>query len=275
MSLRRSSSLCMLVVALVGSTAYAAPVTFTIDPSRSEVALTDFVFLGTPYPIDGGGTLLFAFDLQGPDSNVASYQGNIETDLDLSGGTIEFTGSSSIDAIATGDWFPAEWDPVLLTGTSGPADYAFIYIALGVASSFDTVFTDIAFDAVSAGPLALSGGSTKSFDSGLTLNLLDGVLQAGATVEFFLPTVDVTGESVANTAANGTLEDLGGGLVELTLPVYFEVPTTDFAAGTGLLLQGQIVATAIVPEPSTAVLFGGALPLFLAMLWRRRCRREA
>lgn len=48
--------------------------------------------------------------LQGPVSNAPYDPGTIEADVDLSGGAIEFTGPSAIDALPSGTWFPATVD---------------------------------------------------------------------------------------------------------------------------------------------------------------------
>lgn len=151
-------ALCLSVAALSSSRLYAVPVTFTIDSSQSQIVFTDVVVGGSEVPVDGGSFGLFgSLDLQGPGSNAPNYAGTIEADVDLSGGTIEFTGSSAIDALPSGTWFPATVDEDGFNGQSGPADYAICQHVPPLGSVY-TVFTNVLLDALSDETQALSGG---------------------------------------------------------------------------------------------------------------------
>jgi hypothetical protein len=82
----------------------------------------------------------------------------------------------------------------------------------------------------------------------------------------------VSNQFAVNTSTGGTLLDLGGTL-ELTIPVSVIVPVDVGGFILSAVLTGQIVATAVVPEPGTVALLaigGVALVPLVARRGRRR-----
>ena len=70
---------------------WAAPEVFTIDSSQSQITLSGKV-AGFPFSAQGAGSL------------TTTYSGEINADI--SGSTIQFTGSSTIIAATNGVWQP-------------------------------------------------------------------------------------------------------------------------------------------------------------------------
>lgn len=73
------------------------------------------------------------------------------------------------------------------------------------------------------------------------MTLLDGVTQGSQGIEIgFGPPIDATGLSGTNDAAAASLEDLGNGLFELTLPIRLEISPEGAQGPASILLQGAI-----------------------------------
>jgi len=256
--------------------AFAAPLTFTIDPTRSS--LTESLATTT------GVTFTAA---QGPGSDTASLSGTVNTDL-VPGTSIQFlTTSNTNPALYTGT-VPFIGVPGLIApGPAGvfpgaaPGQFGLLALIPGVLGGPGPGGTgliagrSIVSDQTS-GVLPLAGGTFVA--TGVTLTNLPGSI---ADVN-----VTILGTPVVGTLSQaGSAADLNpaGMLVEtptldtLTLPI---LTHTLINAGSGVVLvsvgMGTIVATAVpnpVPEPSTFVLAGFALA-GLALCVRRKFQRN-
>jgi hypothetical protein len=199
----------------------AAPEVFTIDSSQSQVTLS-------------GAVAGFTLSAQGAGSLTTTYSGSINADI--SGSTIQFTGSSAIAAETNGVWQPA------VGGASGSAaaDYGgqvSVYgvftgygaarnIVLDLTSPLLTV-TDTNFDSTTL-VFSFATNSSSSFD-------YNAVFESGS----FLLAGDST-----NTVADGASLTTDGTAQKLTIQFNtqfsFSVASPD---DTPLTLTGQIVAT--------------------------------
>lgn len=275
MSGRRLSVAALAIwVFAVAECASAAPVTFTLDPSRSELSWTSFTVLGQEIPVPGGN-FLFQLDEQGPGSLVTSYSGSIETDLDLSGGTLEFVGGSNIVAANSGEWLLIDSDPNTFEYISGPANYGIEISGNGTgwSSVFDLVF------GLDGGPQALIGVGSSNFSSAISFDVAQGMVGYA-----FVPAGslggpglfdDLSGQAGGNSAADGTLVDLGGGSYELTLPTNVLLEAELDGNPFGVRLTGELVATAFVPEPGSLTLAMMGLLGAAVMFVRSRRRGNA
>ncbi len=127
---------------------------------------------------------------------------------------------------------------------------------------------DLLLDAINA-PQAVSGSGEFSTE-GMNLTFEGGTF---GFVVFGLvsDTIDLTGEFDSVAISTGTVEDLGGGILKLTLPFEATELTEDshLDVDVSLTLAGQIVA--VTPEPSTFVLFTvGAIGMIVVGLRKRQ-----
>ncbi len=222
------------LVALAGISG-AALVTYTIDPARSSLTMA-------------AAYSTFTIIEQLPGSLIDSYNGSITGDL--VGGTLTFTGGSTIIALLN-PVAGAGFTPV--PGTGGVDNYGGAIPAIGATLSFRSINFDL-----------LSGGVVSGTPSTAPLQFTSG------HADYFAPplnptngTVDFIGETAANTSAlNATL--LTAGSVEtLTIPVIVFYPGDLSATFTG-----QIVAVRNIPEPTSLMLAAMGLAVGL-----RRHRR--
>ena len=217
----------------------AQAIGFTIDPASSTLSLSGT--LVTPLVSQSVAP-------QGAGSLTTSFSGSINTLVDFAASSILFReAGTSVDAAVSGDWSP------LQGGGAGAAsaDYGGQFNAL-----VDTVFVAIRNmigTLSTAAPLSLTGtGATTNFDSTQQLRFTSG------TADFLAPgllastigsgSVSLVNLTAANTAGDGSLEDLGSGSYRLTVPILVSV-ATDVAPGdtVTLTMQGTIVANATVP----------------------------
>ena len=216
---------------------FGAPVMFTVDPTQSQVTLSGnlvaFSSLSAPITAQSSGSL------------TTSYNGNINADV--SGTTIQFTGSSLITAQTNS--LPQQPAPGGVSG-SAPADYG------GMAQKnafFTTITLDIALRNagldITSPMLTLSSGdfaSTSlqfSFSTNVngTIDYLDNIGDSG--------TAGLVGSSTDASSAPASLTTTGSVQV-LTIPVNMTFTDTSAALnGTTLIMVGQIVATRTIFTP--------------------------
>jgi hypothetical protein len=204
----------------------AGQVVFAIDPARSQLTLS-------------GKIAGYAFTTQGPGSLTTTYSGNINANL--SGSTIQFTGSSTITARTNGIWQPA------VGGGAGgaAADYGaqatvqFVGTAYGALRNnvFDVTSSSLPLTGTNFDSSALVFSFTPSSNSSLDYNV---ILEHG--------TLALAGYST-NTIANQASLSTNGSGEELVIHINTQFTFTLLAAGdTPLDLTGQIVATNL-PAP--------------------------
>lgn len=199
----------------------------------------------------------------------SSLTGTLNVDTNLAN-TITFNAGSSIVPNISGNWSPQAG------GAAGTqlAQYGWRFV---LDSNFglltlDTALNEIEFDLTST-PLVLSSGD---FDASqlilpwLEVNSdfrLEG-LQSGTSHEF-----DISAEP--NQLSAGTLV-VAGNLATLTIPIHVMV-ADNYADNPGeIFVSGQIVATAVIPEPSSSLLllFGGCLLMGVKKFRNSRGRLE-
>ncbi len=268
-----------LYVCVLVSTSVAAPLTLTVDPSRSSVTFSDL------YGVFNGNVLRLSdvpltsnLEEQEPGSSETTLSGSLEIDLDLGAETLSLLGGSVLDAAVTGTNLVTD-----AAGNQGEAD-----LALQADSQllFRTYYslTDLVLDVEQSTMALADGGGFYQIAGGQSILMSDGDFNLFLGGPVFpngtLTQIDVASLQASNLLTGGTLT-VTGNLVELALPFEVEValPGDPLNVGSiggtegGYVLEGEIIATAIIPEPNTLVLLcTGALALpFL----RRRSLRSA
>lgn len=171
--------------------------------------------------------------------DIANYQGTITGDL--TAGVLTFSGGSVIDAMAN----PA--GPFLPNSGGIEDNYGVTNGALPVA------FRDIVID-ITAGTLQ-HGAAPVGMDLPVAF-YLDSLLQAGAA----------TDETPNTTAAFASLVTAGN-VETLTIPILRD---SGIGGPLHIVIEGQIVASRVVPEPSSLALGGLSLLAAAGCVWRRR-----
>lgn len=335
------AALAVAAVLVVGGQLEAAPYTYTIDKSQSQINLTA---TGNAF----GGALTIE---EQHASTPTKYEGSLVVEYPagpLPGGSIAFPGGSAAAADVMRGLFsiPKAVSPAEGGGAGkDPANYGLTLtlpiawdippipfpnniggeIDLGVLESveIDVAMRDMVFDVTSPALAPIDIDSSSEFDAtgdlltGVHLGLSSGYLDVNGAlvlqqenlltyfvslaaleaIELLLPDLglEVSGSLLALeieigigsrldlagipdllTVANGPTDP---GLVEfdpvtqdstLTLPVSLDLPDLDFGLGLWDLdmnLDGQLVATATLPEPSAMSLLALS---GLALLRRRR-----
>lgn len=240
-----ATALAASILAVGG--AYAAPLLMTIDHNASSLTLN-------------GKLSGFTFVEQSPGSKTTKYTGTITVDLDnkLAPSTLSIL-SAAADADVNGSWLPklGGQNPSATDPDPTPAAVA----DYGIKAQFGA--NDAAYAAVrglvlnvTSGAEAVGGGGL--FNSSETLTVLSGLFDSWVT-----PLLgggggqsDSTGDVYPRDATLPTQSSyvVVGNLATLTIPVNAKrIDDGDFTSFTGTL-----VATAIVPEPSTFLLLGMA-----------------
>lgn len=208
---------------------HATAATFHIVPSESTVTLSAEISNGAPV------------SEQFPGSLTTNIMGTLEATA--SPGFISFDGGSNIDLVE---------QPFPFLPGDQPADLAFRAEAIFLSQTGYAAARDLLLDAINA-PQAVSGSGQFSTE-GMNVTFEGGTF---GFVVFGLvsDTINLTGEFDSVAISTGTVEDLGGGILKITLPFEATELTDDshLDVDVSLTLSGQIVA--VIPEPSTFVLF--------------------
>lgn len=253
--------LCALVATAVCSAATTAKaISFAIDSSQSSLSILVGAY---------DGELFVPFTTpQQPGSDTTSLNGTLDVlyggaTLGLGGGAIGF------------DNQPTDMEP-LPGGTlpgAAPANYGLLIDLDGLVAG-PAAGRGIGAS-VSLAPTLLLGNSFLA--DGALLSVIAGVLDVNLQgFTSVVDTLDISGNSGVNTGGLGTF-DLVGQDGTITIPIYVEalVPvevSPGFVLPLVAIFQGQIVATGLVPEPSTVVMLGMAL-VGLCVAGRRRLQR--
>jgi hypothetical protein len=245
-----SAVLGAAVTIVAGATARADVRTYTVDPTASTLQ-----FSGTIAGLPAGP--------QTAGSDTTRYSGSLMADVTST--TIQFLDGGAIDAqqqalsqqpSANGTSF-----------TAAAADYGFTFNQ----PPFDTgraAIRNLILD-MTSGVLARSGTSIPSgqnvvVDSGVIDYRVEGLNNANGREP-------QTGEFAINEAGPGTLTVVGN-IETLTIPIsarYFF--TTIDISDARLTATGQIVATRVIPEPTSA----GVLTIAAAVACGLRRRRQS
>ncbi len=293
---------CLAAGALVvGDTAKAAPVTWTIVSSASTIKLSipdGQTISATFAPVVGISSAvvtLRARNQTGATTGTGSswtigsttnIEGDFLTDTDFTS-SIEFLNSpfDDYDATISGSYNPQLGSPPPNNALTDPGDYGVRIIASvsllgGLVKLNDPVFAalrDIMMQA-SSGAIAVTAGSFPAssmlvgVESGSLAyrgsGTLGGVVGSGLVA---LP----SGTASNSKAGSGSI-GIVGPLATLTYPV--NAPLS-FTLGPGLSfsanITGTIVATAIIPEPTTYALLGVGMAMLAPMAVRRYRKRRA
>jgi len=270
----------VLSVALI-LTPQAKAVPYDVDPAASSVMFTAMI---------GAATL----DLQGAGADVEFFGGTIEATVPLGGGmltlgsTADF-GDSFIPGLGNaaapflptigGALLPGA-DQVFADGTEdsleiGDGVFSGAGISAGtgltIAENYGYSLAGVAFLAVRDLALTAEGsGMTGGAATGIGWNFASGFLGVDASV-LGVVTDSFIGQDASDPEVFNSGGIIGyslvGSLETITLPVDITIDDGD----NTFILSGSIVASRVIPEPTTLALFG--IGLCSSLLMRRRHQR--
>jgi hypothetical protein len=268
---------------ILAASAGAATLTFDINPGLSSIGLAGAF----------GAIPLFP---QAAGADITSYSGTIRVSVDdaLAPTSIEFVSGGSAIAANSGDWLPNDVlgcgagencggdDPNTIKGDADPGAPAPANYGLGVFLTSEDLGLPAglgeatALGAVRGLTLSLTSGAVPlvggAFDSTQLLAIDSGAFDTN--INSTLPvgivdgadTDDLSGDTAdgPNGAGDGMYAVVGN-VATLTVPMSFL-----FSGDVTLAMTGALVATRVVPEPSSLwlVAVGGAVVLAAAS--RRR-----
>jgi hypothetical protein len=233
-----------MLLALTPAASHAAPVEFVVDPNASSVTVSG-TYQGHP------------LSPQLPGSDTAAYQGTLPGDL--AGGMLTLRSTAPGSVYSPMPLRPGYPDA---NGTQ-EASYGFTF-----ATPQGTAYASIRRLYLYIGneygpPMDVSTGTFVPADAGFFVS--DGGFDVALPGAEFAFEVDLHGSGAPNTAAGPGTILTSGGIQTITIPLAttFTVPSAPLT----LSLNGQIVATRVVPEPACAA---GVLGLALLLARRRR-----
>jgi hypothetical protein len=285
----------MAILLLGVSIAGAQNLVFTINSALSNVhQSSDDIILpasdsptGQPLPLQIASQFSNAHPWAAGSN--APIMGTIGTTYN--GTSIQFNGgvNNNIVGIPTNAGVPnaAAWNPTLADGFGNTGTYSpqfavglHTYAAEGYAPTLSSpvayvAYDNVHFDVNSSAAIPIVGTTFDTSASNFGASLADLLLQSEIKSTFgdaYDPAVNVAAADVqVNNLVNaGTLVVLGN---LVTLTYQFQTNFTNFVGSVPFPshLDGTIVATAIIPEPSSLVLAGmGLIPLALCV--RRKFR---
>ena len=266
---------------LISDNAIAAQVTLSLVPAESHITI-ETVFGGIPDTTQDGTSGTTDLNAGSP-SNRTTFQGTITVDVDnvLAPSSIQIL-SSAAAADTSGTWFaqirpyqdlngdmdpgdfglPPDGDSEVGTnnnfGPAADADWGtkIIHPAFGATIAYGG-YRDIAYNVTSGvEPVVLGQFSslTQHFEPDGFLDYWVAPAAGGLLGRTEANTGD--GDFYDNTAAvsSYTVTPLGGGASQVTLSI--PILVDDMGETLRTVYAGQFVATIIVPEPTTIILFG-------------------
>jgi hypothetical protein len=239
--------------ALGTSEARAASLSMALDSSQSAITLS-----GSFNSIPLGD--------QGPGSRTSNFSGSILVDVDnlLAPTSIQILGSSAAASI-TGQWLPqagggpAAGNP----GTAQDANYG-LQLSGGALGNAYAAIRNLQFN-VTSGSQAVAGGA---FPSTQTLNVSSGLFAFNLPPAFMEPPGedDLSGDVLMNASATSSTYTVTGSTATLTIPIDI-VDEDDLT----IAYSGRLVATAVIPEPTSALLIlAGLVSVLLGSVNVRR-----
>lgn len=231
----------------MGNWTLAAPVAYTIDPTRSTLHLTGDLF----------GLAPVIPQVAGADDD--TYSGTIVGDL--AAGVLTLSGGSSITANLSA---AAPFTPVANPGVDNYAFFTTVALPLGppFGGTWNLAFRNIIFDITTG--TAQNGVVPPA--SSMTLRTTSGFASIETTT---------SGGPLPSSFANQNAFNSTVGAVSLTQAAGIETLVIPFrresgAGGTHFIFTGNITATRAVPEPSTMVLAGLGVLGACVTAWRKR-----
>ena len=233
-----------LGLCLLAFPASADAAVYDVDASASSLTVTGN-FAGIPAAAQTG------------ESNTFFLDGTLVADAGPT--SISFAGGSLLDGLP----FGSDLRPGLGGADSSAAADFGLYGGNALVYA-EAAGRDFAFD-LSGGPATLTGGSFAA--GGLTLEVLSGTVDYRVVFGSATPgTRDLTNGSATNSGGLGSLT-VADGVETLTIPVTATYTFTQDGVVADVLLEGQIVATRAIPEPTGLAALGG-----LGLLAARRRR---
>lgn len=278
----RKGSLALLAALLLADhagRASAAVVSLTIDPQLSVLEMSgiaDLSGVGLGFlPLDPQGNYVgFAPVVPGySDGNRSYYTGTVVADITNT--SIQFVGGSAMDANISGTWGPAigggPAGQTIATLSTDPADYGLSLGGLVWAAVRNFVLD------VNSGSLAIDGlGNypatlTIPVDVGLldTTDTLGGAFVSPGQTDLGPGELGLVLNNDAMMAGDGTVTRSGPN-VTVAIPVSIVQNVDISGTPVDLIFAGRIVATGVVPEPSSLVLAGLGAVGMIGLVARRR-----
>lgn len=262
MRFRYSFTVVVLVLLFGAAPRAQAGLIWTIDSSQSSLEILGKAKLGTLATLTGTP--------QGPGAAKAPLAGSLTSLANFASG-FELT-SSEISLQDTGSWSPLPGGAI----GAAPAN-----IGLGGAFSASVAFRNIEIALITPSLPTTGGPSIFSFDPSATLSFVGGSVDYRATFFFTISggSSDIVGSSGLVSGSGATIE-VDGILATLTMPFsatgfFVDIDTAEGVTGE-LDLTGIIVATAVIPEPSTVVsMLMGAPGVAFIVLRRARAARAS
>jgi hypothetical protein len=245
-------------------------VQYVVDPTRSSISITpQTLLIGSPL----GSTP------QGPGAWTASYSGVVEADL--TGASIQLLPGTNLVAGNSGDWRPSDdyssYNPNDANeddgyvNTPAPANYGTFtdLTALGGAhsdrSESPSALREIQIRLTDNVAKPITGGEFD--EAGMGVSFTSGLVYYGAGGSPPVTDLVNTVSPDPTTDAPGTATlNVDGNIETLTLPVQFEVTYFINFLVSSTQYEGTIVATRVVPEPTTVALLA---PMGIPLLLRR------